>query len=99
MKFGETINKFSEPPHPRGISIEGKLVSLRPLVADKHSEELFLSNALDKENINWAYLPYGPFETEPEYHKWIKSFEKILTLFFLQLLVKNSIKRLVLQVI
>jgi len=41
MKFGETINKFSEPPHPRGISIEGKLVSLRPLVADKHSEELF----------------------------------------------------------
>ncbi len=76
MKFGEIVNNFSEPPHPRGISIEGKLVSLKPLVASKYSEELFLSNALDKEAINWAYLPYGPFETEPEYYKWIESFEK-----------------------
>ena len=72
MKFGEFVNNFSEPPHPRGISIEGKLVSLKPLVASKYSEELFLSNALDKEAINWAYLPYGPFETEPEYYKWIE---------------------------
>ena len=76
MKFGEIVNNFSEPPHPRGISIEGKLVSLKPLVASKYSEELFLSNTLDKEDINWAYLPYGPFETEPEYYKWIESFEK-----------------------
>ena len=76
MKFGEIVNNFSEPPHPRGISIEGKLVSLKPLVASKYSKELFLSNALDKDAINWAYLPYGPFETEPEYYKWIESFEK-----------------------
>jgi len=76
MKFGEIVNNFSVPPHPRGISIEGKLVSLKPLVAGKHSKELFLSNTLDKENINWAYLPYGPFKTEPEYHNWIESFEK-----------------------
>ena len=89
MKFGETINKFSEPPHPKGILIEGKLVSLRPLVADKHSEELFLSNALDKENINWAYLPYGPFETEPEYHKWIKSFEKNIDPVFFAIISKK----------
>ncbi len=38
MKFGEIVNNFSEPPHPRGISIEGKLVSLRPLAASKYSE-------------------------------------------------------------
>jgi len=76
MKFGEIVNNFSEPPHPRGISIEGKLVSLKPLVASKYSADLFLSNALDKENINWAYLPYGPFETQAEYYKWIESFEK-----------------------
>ena len=35
MKFGEIVNNFSEPPHPRGISIEGKLVSLKPLVAEQ----------------------------------------------------------------
>ena len=76
MKYGEIVNNFSEPPHPAGISIEGKLVSLRPLVASNYSEELFLSNSLDKDGINWAYLPYGPFKTELEYHKWIESFEK-----------------------
>ena len=76
MKQGQTVKDFLEPPHPKGISIEGKLVSLKPLVASKYSEELFSSNAIDKDSLNWAYLPYGPFKTEAEYYKWIESFEK-----------------------
>ena len=76
MKFGEIVESFSIPPHPKGISIEGKLVDLKPLIASEFSEELFISNAIDKEGINWAYLPYGPFESQANYAKWIKSFEE-----------------------
>jgi RimJ/RimL family protein N-acetyltransferase len=75
-KEGQIVNGFKEPPHPKGIFIEGKLVSLNPLVASQHSEELFSSNAIDKEGINWTYLPYGPFKTLSEYSKWIESYEK-----------------------
>jgi RimJ/RimL family protein N-acetyltransferase len=76
MKFGEIVESFSIPPHPKGISIEGRLVDLKPLIASEFAEELFISNAIDKEGINWAYLPYGPFESQADYAKWIKSFEE-----------------------
>ena len=76
MKFGEIVESFSIPPHPKGISIEGKLVDLKPLIASEFAEELFISNAIDKEGINWAYLPYGPFDSQVNYAKWIKSFEE-----------------------
>ncbi len=76
MKFGEIVESFSIPPHPKGISIKGKLVDLKPLIASEFSEELFISNAIDKEGINWAYLPYGPFDSQVDYAKWIKSFEE-----------------------
>ena len=76
MKFGEIVESFSIPPHPKGISIEGRLVDLKPLNSNKYAKELFLSNSLDEKGINWAYLPYGPFDSQVNYVKWIKSFEE-----------------------
>ena len=76
MKLGEIIDKFLEPLHPKGISIDGNLVTLKPLVANQFAEELFLSNAIDKEGNNWTYLPYGPFESQTEYASWVESFEE-----------------------
>ncbi len=76
MKFGEIVESFSIPPHPKGISIEGRLVDLKPLNSNKYAKELFLSNSLDEKGINWAYLPYGPFDSQADYTKWIKSFEE-----------------------
>ena len=35
-----------------------------------------MANALDKEGINWEYLPYGPFENLSDYIDWIQSFEE-----------------------
>ena len=75
MKQGEIVGEFLVPPHPKGISIEGDLVSLKPLVANQFAEELFLSNSIDKEGINWAYMPYGPFDNLEDYAEWIESFE------------------------
>ena len=75
MKQGEIVGEFLVPPHPKGISIDGNLVSLKPLLANQFAEELFLSNSIDKEGINWAYMPYGPFDNLEEYAEWIESFE------------------------
>ena len=76
MKFGEIVESFSIPPHPKGISIKGRLVDLKPLNSNKYAKELFLSNSLDEKGTNWAYLPYGPFDSQVDYAKWIKSFEE-----------------------
>ena len=76
MKKGEVVSGFKVPPHPKGISIDGKLVSIKPLIANEFAEELFMANALDKEGINWEYLPYGPFENLSDYIDWIQSFEE-----------------------
>ena len=89
MKQGELISHFRDPPHPKGISIKGNLVILKPLIASQFAEELFLSNSIDKEGNNWTYLPYGPFESVKTYAHWIKSFEGKEDPVFLQLLVKN----------
>ena len=75
MKQGEIVSKYKTPPHPKGISLEGDLVVLRPLKASQFAEELFKANSIDEKGLNWAYLPYGPFETLGEYAQWIESFE------------------------
>ena len=75
MKQGEIVSKYKMPPHPKGITLEGDLVILKPLKASQFAEELFIANSIDKKGLNWAYLPYGPFETLGEYAQWIESFE------------------------
>ena len=76
MKLGEIVEEFSVPPHPKGISLEGKLVVLKPLKANEFAKELFEANSLDKDGLNWTYMSYGPFDSEVEYSNWIISFEK-----------------------
>jgi len=38
IELGEIVEGFSVPPHPRGISLEGKLVVLKPLKACDYSK-------------------------------------------------------------
>ena len=75
MKQSEIVSKFKAPPHPKGITIEGDLVVLKPLVASQFAKELFMSNSIDNKGLNWAYLPYGPFESLEDYAEWIESLE------------------------
>jgi RimJ/RimL family protein N-acetyltransferase len=75
LRLGNIVNDFTTPPHPKGISLEGKVVELKPLKASLYSAQLFNANSLDTKGVNWTYLPYGPFESEIKYTKWIKTFE------------------------
>ena len=72
MELGPRVADFKPPPHPKGISLDGKLVQLVPIEAEEHAEALFEVNQLDTEGTNWAYLPYGPFADLKSYHSWVK---------------------------
>ena len=71
MKEDFIVQDFNIPPHPKGVVLNGKTVRLEPLNVEKHSEDLFESNSLDVEGKNWAYLPYGPFNTLGSYQTWL----------------------------
>ena len=71
MKEDFIVQDFNIPPHPKGVVLNGKTVRLESLNLEKHSEDLFESNSLDTEGLNWRYLPYGPFETLETFQKWL----------------------------
>ena len=72
MKKDFIVQDFNASPHPRGVVLNGITVRLEPLNVEKHSEDLFQSNSLDVEGENWAYLPYGPFDTLKSYQIWLE---------------------------
>jgi len=73
MQADFIVNGFTPPPHPKGIELTGHTVTLEPLNVSKHSKDLFEANLLDREGLNWKYLPYGPFEQLKEYQNWLSS--------------------------
>ena len=52
--------------------MEGRYCALTPLDPKAHAEALFNAFAEDAENIDWAYLPYGPFDSLPVLTTWLE---------------------------
>tara|TARA_Y100001934_G_C12070599_1_gene639835 strand:- start:96 stop:731 length:636 start_codon:yes stop_codon:yes gene_type:complete len=52
--------------------MEGQYCALTPLDPKAHAEGLFNAFAKDAENIDWTYLPYGPFESLPALQAWLE---------------------------
>ncbi len=48
----------------------GRYAALEPLDADKHAALLF--RAYEGEDQVWDYLPYGPFSSSAQYHRWVQ---------------------------
>ena len=63
------LSQFQPPPSPSKIQLHGTGVSLMPLSAPSHGEQLFESNT---NADNWTYLPYGPFPDKAGYLEWLK---------------------------
>ena len=52
--------------------MEGQYCALTPLDPKAHAEPLFTAFAKDAENVDWAYLPYGPFDSLPALQAWLE---------------------------
>ena len=66
--------KFKKAKLPSKKKLIGKYCFLEPVNIKKHSKDLYKNFSLDKKNIIWTYLPYGPFKSHGSFKKWLKSF-------------------------
>ena len=73
LKLGFTV-KFKKTKLPSKKKLIGKYCFLEPINIRKHSKDLYKNFSLDKKNIIWTYLPYGPFKSHGTFKKWLKSF-------------------------
>ena len=73
LKLGFTV-KFKKTKLPSKKKLIGKYCFLEPINIKKHSKDLYKNFSLDKKNIIWTYLPYGPFKNHGTFKKWLKSF-------------------------
>ena len=54
MRQGEIVSDFEAPPHPKGISLKGDLVILRPLKARAYSNSFGF--------IHYLYAQYQRYQ-------------------------------------
>ena len=73
LKLGYSVN-FKKSKLPSKKKLIGKYCHLEPVDIRKHSKDLYKNYSLDKKNVIWAYLPYGPFKSHGSFKKWLKSF-------------------------
>lgn len=62
------------PPRPsQDVPLVGGQVQLEPLRAEAHAARLYRS--YDGHPRIWTYLPYGPFSSAAQYHRWVREHE------------------------
>lgn len=61
---------FQVPPPPARAALTGRYVMLEPLNAETHAALLF--RAYVGHDHVWDYLPYGPFSSAAQYHRWMR---------------------------
>ncbi len=70
MPVGDPVADWTPPPRPDGAILEGRYARLEPLSADRHAALLF--RAYEGHDAVWTYLPYGPFHSAAQYHRWVR---------------------------
>ena len=73
----------SPAPEPERVVHTGRFVTLEPLDADRHGDELWEVAGDPAADDSWTYLGYGPWNSKEEYISWIRTQqESIDPLFF-----------------
>lgn len=83
-KFGAILPNWAPPPPPGPEAIDGQVVRLERLSADRHAADLF--DAYRGHDALWDYMPYGPFASASAYHHWVRGMEGRADPFFYALL-------------
>jgi RimJ/RimL family protein N-acetyltransferase len=68
---GEDLSGWQPPPRPTRQAIEGTHVRLEPLDADRHAADLHRTFAAHP--ALWDFMPYGPFASAADYHRWARN--------------------------
>ncbi|CUH53142.1 GNAT family N-acetyltransferase [Shimia marina] len=68
--LGFAVPNWQAPPRPSGDILDGRYVRLEPLNAEAHAALLF--RAYQDADWVWDYMPYGPFHSAAQYHRWVR---------------------------
>jgi RimJ/RimL family protein N-acetyltransferase len=69
-RLGAPVPGWTPPPRPGPEVLEGRFARLERLQADRHAADLYRANSADA--AIWDYLPYGPFSSAAQYHRWVR---------------------------
>lgn len=67
--LGPLVPDWRPPPRPPRQAMEGRYVTLEPLSAEAHADDLHRANGADP--AIWTYLPYGPYPDATAFAEWI----------------------------
>lgn len=68
--LGPKLTNWKEPPAPEGAALIGRYAALERLDADRHASDLHRANSAS--DAIWDYMPYGPFSSAAQYHRWAR---------------------------
>ena len=68
--LGTPVPDWTAPAAPSGETLAGRYAQLEPLSAEKHAALLYRSY-VGQDQV-WDYMPYGPFSSAAQYHRWVR---------------------------
>lgn len=71
---GASVPDWRAPPEPEGGVLTGRYAQLERLNADAHAALLF--RVFQGADALWDYMPYGPFSSATQYHRWVRDAER-----------------------
>jgi RimJ/RimL family protein N-acetyltransferase len=67
---GVAVDNWTAPRAPDGTVLKGRYAELAPLSAETHAALLYQAYA--GHGAVWDYMPYGPFSSASQYHRWVR---------------------------
>ena len=71
--IGFPITDWQACERPPKTSIIGHYCRVETLNIEKHAEALYQAYGNDKDQSNWTYLPYGPFDNFADFKTWMNT--------------------------
>lgn len=63
----------SPASRPERVNLTGRFVTVEPLAADLHGEDLWAVAGDPAADDSWEYLGYGPWSSKEEYFGWLRT--------------------------
>lgn len=68
--LGAPVKNWTAPSSPTWELAEGQYARLERMNAEEHAALLYRSFA--EQDKVWDYMPYGPFSSASQYHRWVR---------------------------
>jgi RimJ/RimL family protein N-acetyltransferase len=75
VPLGHIVENWQVPHRPTWDTLVGEHCQLERLSAEKHAALLF--RAFEGHDQVWDYMPYGPFSSSSQYHRWVRETETL----------------------